>query len=151
MSAVIRVLRDLVLLVVRVIVAGILLVHGYRRYQLGTHQLTQLVADLGLPAPEVFAWGTLVFELLGGLLLLFGLATPVIGAVLVAEQVMVIAWSRWPHGLLNHEGGFEYNLALAALGLVLFAFGAGRTGLDALFTNREPDRERRLIVDADPA
>lgn len=146
-----RTLQDIGLLLVRLIVGGILIVHAYRRYELGPDHLIGVLSNLGVPAPTVFGWGTLGFEALGGLLLICGLATPLIGLVLVAEQVMLIVYSKWDNGFFIKDGGFEYNLALLALGLVLLVFGAGRTGMDNLFTNPSTGNEQRFIDDNAPA
>src|SRR5215813_7387981 len=45
---------------------------------------------LGFPFPELTAHGVAVFEIVGGLLLLFGLFTRVVALLFVAEMVVAI-------------------------------------------------------------
>lgn len=151
MRSFIHVVQQIGLLVVRVIVGFILLMHGYHRYQAGPEKILALLTEMGLPGAEALAWGTIGFEVVGGLLIIFGLGTPILGGILVIEQVLLVVLSKWEHGFRVMDGGYEYNLALAALGMVLLVFGSGRTGMDALFTRPAPDPEQRWISDADPA
>ena len=151
MRAFIRVVQDIALLVVRLAVGFILMMHGYHRYLAGPSRMIEIIEDFGLPAAEALAWATIGFEVIGGLLLVFGLGTPIIGSILLAEQVVLIWVSKWDHGFRVMDGGYEYNVALAALGLVLMAFGSGRLGVDTLFGRPGHDPEHRFINDADPA
>ena len=151
MRAFIHTSQQVGLLLVRVAVGFILLMHGYHRYQAGPAKVLERINEMGLPGAEALAWGTIAFEVIGGLLIMFGLGTPILGGILVVEQVLLIVLSKWQHGFDVVDGGYEYNLALAALGLVLLVFGSGRMGLDALFTRPAPDPEQRWISDSDPA
>lgn len=151
MRSFIRVVQSTALLLVRLAVGFILLMHGYHRYQSGPDRVLELINEMGLPGAEALAWGTIGFEVIGGLLIIFGLGTPILGGILVVEQVLLIVLSTWDHGFRVMDGGYEYNLALAGLGVVLLAFGSGWAGLDALFTRPAPDPEQRWISDADPA
>lgn len=151
MRSFIQVSRDIALLLVRLVTAFILVMHGWARYQKGPEELINHLDALGVSAPTVVAWGTMAFELFGGLLLFCGLGTPVIGLLLLVQQVALIAIEKWEHGFLVTEGGYEYSLALASVGALLMVFGSGRTGMDHLFMNDPIGNERRLINDADPA
>ncbi|WP_203568147.1 DoxX family protein [Aestuariimicrobium ganziense] len=151
MTSFVRVLQDIGLMLARIATGTILMLHGWRRWQDGIpHQVTVLNGH-GVPYPEIFGWGTVIFELLGGALLVFGLATPVIGLVLLVQQVMLMVYSTWRHGFYLTGGGYEYNLALASLGTLFMVLGSGRAGVDSLFRRSEHDPERRVIRDADPA
>ena len=48
-------------------------------------------------------------------------------------NVAIILPTRADGGFYVHEGGWEYNAVLAAIGLLFLAFGSGRAGLDHLF------------------
>ncbi len=70
-------------------------------------------------------------ELAGGLLLAFGLATP-LGATLVLSVMIVAAVSaHLPRGFFITNGGYEYNLALGAAASSLAFTGPGLFSLDA--------------------
>ncbi|RCK70078.1 DoxX family protein [Desertihabitans brevis] len=140
MKAFVRVLQDLVLLVARLVLGGVSLLHGWYRWQtVGVEGQTQQFATAGVPAPEVFAWGVTMVELIGGALLVFGLLTPLLGLVFAAQAVLSVVWVTGPNGPWVADGGFEYVAVMGALALVLAGFGAGRASIDALF--RRPPAE----------
>lgn len=133
-----RIVQDAGLLLARLALGLVLVAHGWIRYQHGMQAQIDYLTTAHVPAPTVFAWGALVLEMLGGVLLVLGLATRVVGAVLVAENVLIIVWLRFNNGLLLNDRGYEYNLILAALALLFLCFGAGRAALDVLFGRRQP-------------
>ncbi len=133
MNTFLAVVRDIGLLVARVTLGLVLVMHGWHRFTTGMGTTVTLLRGVGLPEPQLFAWGATILEVVGGALLVFGLLTPVVAAVVVAEQVMVIVWLRWQNGIWAVDNGIEYPVVLAALALVLVVFGSGRTGVDTLF------------------
>ncbi len=81
------------------------------------------------------------FAVFGGLLefgaavaLAFGLLSRVAGLALFGDQVMAMITVSWKHGInsLTATPGYEFNLALAAMALVIVGLGAGRPSLDAV-------------------
>ena len=69
-------------------------------------------------------------------MLALGLLTRFVAAMVVIENIAIIALLRWTSGLFANDGGFEYNVALASLGVVFLAVGASHTGLDTLLFGR---------------
>ncbi|MFR9804466.1 DoxX family protein [Pseudonocardia sp. RS010] len=71
-------------------------------------------------------------ELLGGLALALGFATPLAAGVVIA----VLANAAWvvhrQHGLWNTNGGYEYPLALAGAALALAFTGPGIYSVDTV-------------------
>ena len=128
-----RIVQDAGLLLARLAVGLVLVAHGWARYQHGMQAQIDYLTSAHVPAPMVYAWGALVVELVGGVLVVLGLATRMVGGVLVTENVLIIVWLRFSNGLLLNGRGYEYNLILAALTLLFVCFGAGRASLDALF------------------
>lgn len=152
MKSFVRGVQDLALLLVRLAAAFLLLEHGWHRYH--TVGISALVLHLrhgGVPAPDVFAWGSIVFELFGAFFLVFGLLTPLVGLGMLAENVLTIAWLKPHAGYLVTTGGWELNLLLACLGLVFLAFGAGRLALDRLFRRGRDEPSQRFIDESTPA
>lgn len=148
MSAFVRVVQDIVLLIARIATGLILMAHGWARWQEeGMDAQIDYLTPSGIWEPTLLAWGATAFEIIGGMLLIFGLGVPLIGLIMVVQNVLVIAWLRWSSGLYLSDGGFEYNVAMAALGMVFLAFGSGRAGLDALFRRKSVDNESRTIDD----
>lgn len=151
MKGFIKVVQDIGLLLARVAFGIVLVLRGWDRWQ-GTGMTAQVerIRQMGLPQPDLLAWGSMILEVAGGALLVFGLFTPVIGLVLLVQQVVVIAYGKWAQGLSITDGGFEYNLVQAALACLFMVFGSGRAGVDNLL--RRPSSEsRKRVDDADPA
>jgi putative oxidoreductase len=148
MSTTLRVLRDLALLVARLGLGGILILHGWLRWQgpgQGVQKQIDYLSQFGTPYPRYAAWGAIVLELVGGIFLLVGALTPVVAIAVLGEQILIIAYTNWYKGpdLVTRDGtyagGYEYNVALALLALLLAVFGAGRISVDGLFRRRKPE------------
>jgi putative oxidoreductase len=150
MSTTLQILRDLALLIARLGLAAILILHGWIRWQgpgQGVRRQIDYLSQFGVPYPAVAAWGAITVEIIGGLLLAVGALTPLVALAVLIEQILIIAYTNWYKGpdLLNSDGtyagGYEYNVALGLLALLLMVFGAGRISVDQLF--------RRPKVEAD--
>ena len=90
------------------------------------------VGDMGMPAPEAFAWMSAFAEFGCGLLLAVGLLTRP-AALMVAGNMAIVV-------LLAHAGDpfgpREKPLFFLVVALVFLARGAGRVSLDALLRGR---------------
>ncbi|WP_341730035.1 DoxX family protein [Brooklawnia sp.] len=125
------------LLIARLIFAAILVARAWSRWQIeGIDAQVSRLAQANLPAPEILAWGTIALEGIGGVLLAFGLLTRLIATLIATQNILIIVFLRWTAGPFMNAGGFEYNAALACLGIVFLATGASYTGLDSLFFRR---------------
>ena len=73
-------------------------------------------------------------ELGGGLALAVGFASRLAALALFFDMVMAMITVTWAHGLHSTapQTGYELNLALASLALVVVCMGAGRWSLDSL-------------------
>jgi putative oxidoreductase len=90
------------------------------------------------------------FAVLGGLMefggaiaVALGLGVRLVGVALCADMVLAMALVTWTNGIDTAKvpPGYELNLALAALALVLALLGAGRFSVDALAERRLRTRE----------
>jgi putative oxidoreductase len=70
-------------------------------------------------------------ETCGGLLLAAGLLTPLATALIVAVMTVAVTVMHLEHGYFAHQGGWEYNLVLAASALGVAFAGPGAFSLDA--------------------
>jgi putative oxidoreductase len=70
-------------------------------------------------------------ELGGGLMLALGLLTPLAAAAIIGVMVVAIATVHLPKGFFSTEGGYEYNLVLAAAAAGIAFTGPGAWSLDA--------------------
>jgi putative oxidoreductase len=84
----------------------------------------------------------------GGGLLIVGALTRLVGLGVLIEQILIIAytnWYKWPPTLLNadgsYKGGYEYNVAIGLVGLLLFVMGGGAVSIDRLFRRKKPTAE----------
>jgi putative oxidoreductase len=148
MASFLSFLRSLGLLLARLGLGGILLLHGWMRWNAGVQKQIDYLTQFRTPYAEVAAWGAIVFELVGGVLLIVGALTRLVGLGVLIEQILIIAytnWYKWPPTLLNadgtYKGGYEYNVALGLLGLLLFVMGAGAASIDRLFRRKKPSAE----------
>jgi putative oxidoreductase len=119
----------------RVGVGVIMVTHGWLK--LTDIAATQRsFADIGIPVPAISAYLAVAGELLGGLGLIVGLLTPIASFGVLATMVVAIGFVHLRHGLLAHNGGFEYPLTLALVALHFIARGAGPISLDAWLAHR---------------
>lgn len=139
-------LRDLCLLLARIAVGIALIARGWHRWAgAGMEAQAEVVAASGLPTlGGALIWLVLLFEILGGVMLVFGFGTRIVGFGLAILNIGIVI-SKFGNGLYVHDGGFEYNLVLAAVGLMFLGVSSGRLGVDHLFV------AGRRSSDAEPA
>jgi len=80
--------------------------------------------------------GTIEFG--GAVALALGLCSRLAGVALFGDQVMAMITVTWATGInsATPPPGYQLNMALAALALVVAIFGSGRFSLDALIEQR---------------
>ncbi len=145
MKAFVRALQDAALLLARLAFAFIMIMHGWRRYHtLGLDSQVAYLREQGVPYPDLLAYGGTTLEVVGAILLAFGLFTPVLGLAFLVEQILIIIWLQWSKGFWLGNGGYEYSLALAALALVFTFLGAGRLAIDGLFRRPKDEDDAAL-------
>lgn len=150
MQPFLRIVRDISLLLARILMGVVLLAHGWHRWQgVGIAEEVALLDAAGIGNATTIVWLVIGFEIVGGILLIFGLATPLVGLGILVLNVATIALLRSDQ-FYAHEQGWEYNAVQAAVGLLLLAHGSGRAGLDHLFA-RPRDDGHELIVDEEDA
>jgi putative oxidoreductase len=94
---------------------------------------TQGVAELGFPAPALFAWCAAAAELLGGLGLALGALTR-LSAGSVAFTMIVAAFGRHASDPYRMK---ELSLLYLAIALFFLIAGAGRYSVDAWLATRK--------------
>ncbi len=147
MKAFIRVVQDFALMMTRIVMGVVMVTHGWHRWQNeGVSAEADILASLGLPNPPLLIWLIIGFEVVGGILLIFGLATPVIGVGIIVLNLGIIAMLR-ADTFYVHDSGWEYNAVMVVVGLMLLAFGSGRAGLDSLFMQPKEPAEDSFIAE----
>jgi putative oxidoreductase len=79
-----------------------------------------------------------LIEFGGGIALALGLCSRLAGVALFGDMVMAMITVTWATGINNRSNppGYQLNLALAVLALVVALLGSGRFSLDALIERR---------------
>lgn len=125
---------------------GLLLLRLVLGGTMGAHGLQKLFGSFGGPGIDGFAgylqqlgftgqftllsWITALSEVVGGVLLVLGLFTP-IGASALLGVTASIVYVKFSGGFFSAAGkGFEFELLLATAALALLFTGSGRIALD---------------------
>lgn len=121
------------LLVLRVVTGAIMIVHGWQKFFVdGISGVSGFFGAVGIPLAGFSAAAVATIELVGGLLLVAGLGTRMVGALYAVTMIGAIVFVHAANGFLAAAGGFEFVLLLAAVGVALALTGAGRFSVDAL-------------------
>lgn len=121
------------LTVLRVVLGITFLLHGWQKFTEWTIAGTQAsFAEMGVPLAEVAAPAVAVLELAGGALLVLGLATRVVAALLALVMLGALVLVHLPAGFFAADGGIELVLLLTAASLLFALAGAGRWSVDHL-------------------
>ncbi|MBP2474616.1 putative oxidoreductase [Crossiella equi] len=141
-------LRDLTLLLGRVVVGIVFIYHGWQKLVInGVEAQAAGFAKLGIPLPTVSAWFTALTEVVGGVAFIVGIGLPLVGLLFAVVMGGAIYFVHLKNGF-GGQGGYEYVLTLGAVGLAL-GFNGGRYSLDSLFGIGQPKAVRsRETVDA---
>ncbi len=126
-------LRPVSLLFIRLVVGTIFIVHGYEKYQHGFAATSQMMVHLKLPA--FFGYVAIALELGGGIFVLLGLLTRLVGLLQAGEMLVAIGAAHLSHGIAAVHY-YEFPLALCAAALAIGTFGAGPLSLDAILFER---------------
>lgn len=136
------VIRDIFLLIARIILGGVLIAHGWQKLNEWTIDGTaSSFQEMGVPSPEISAQIATWFEIGGGAALILGLLVRLVGPVLFVQMAGAAWFAHRDSGIFVSDGGWEFVAVIGAAGLALAAAGAGRVSLDHLFT--APFRKRK--------
>lgn len=135
---------DLALVAARIALAWIFIYYGAGKLfgsfnGLGLHRTALYFSDTAHLHPGgFFAVLGGVIEFGGGIALALGLATRLAGLALFGDMVMAMITVTWATGINSTTSppGYQLNLAVGVLALVVAVFGAGRFSLDALAARR---------------
>ena len=123
---------DLVQLLLRVTVGGIMIMHGYN-HGWGGGKIPGTAgwfASLGLKYGVLQAWASVVSEIGAGILLVLGLLTPLAAAAVLSVMLVAGLLYHRTNGFFIFKEGYEYVLALGVTALVLGTVPAGKYSID---------------------
>ncbi|MFC5231989.1 DoxX family protein [Pseudonocardia zijingensis] len=136
------VIHDLVLLLARIGLGILMIGHAALMYNFAGSLagVGELFAPMGIPIPGVLGPANVLFEFVGGIAMIVGVAVPIVGVIMALN--MVGAWvlvHTSPLYSMDNNGP-ELVIAIALLSLVLAVTGSGRFGLDHVLGTRRRAR-----------
>jgi putative oxidoreductase len=137
-------LTALGLLILRLVIGLTLAAHGAQKLfgwwgGPGMTGWVQAVTKLRIRPAAAWAWVAALSEFGGGLLLAFGLLSPLGSLAIAGAMLVAIATVHWPNGFWNGKRGYEFNLSLLASVAALALIGPGTYSLDEAIGIRLPE------------
>ncbi|WP_435202396.1 DoxX family protein [Janibacter sp. GS2] len=129
---------DTALLIIRVVTGVTMIMHGWQKLTgPGFGGVGDVFVGMDVPLAAVAGPLTLVVELVGGVLLVLGLGTRVVGALFALVMLGALFIVHLPAGFFAADGGYELVLLLAAVGAALAVSGGGAWSADAVIAGRQ--------------
>jgi len=122
---------------VRVMTGLLFAVHGYQKFAGGISGVVGFFAKIAIPLPGLMAPFIATLELVGGILLILGLATRVLGCLFAAEMLVTTLWVKIP-GQGWNASDLDRMLLVACVLFILA--GPGVAALDRFWWEREEVR-----------
>ncbi|WP_332696134.1 DoxX family protein [Halalkalibacter lacteus] len=117
------------LFIVRVVVGITFMLHGLDKFQTGIGNIAGWFDSVGLPG--FLAYIIAVIELVGGIAMILGIGTRIVGGLFALVMVGAIVTVKLPAGFL---GGFELDVILLAVSIQLAMSGSSIFSLDQVLT-----------------
>jgi putative oxidoreductase len=133
----------------RMIVGYGFMEHGFAKLSKGPEAFAGILHAIGVPAPHLMAWLTILTELIGGLAVLLGAFVPLVSLPMAVLLFVAIFSVHLPYGFSSIKlmgvtagraqfgpPGYECNLLyLACLAALVFG-GSGPIGIDDYLRKR---------------
>jgi putative oxidoreductase len=130
----------------RLIVGYGLMAHGYAKIVHGPEHFGALLHAIGVPAPAMAAWATILVELFGGLAVLLGAFVPLVSVPIAAVLLVAMFTVHLPYGFSSIKlqavtaagaqfgpPGYEIDLLYLACLATLVLGGSGPFTVGGLF------------------
>ncbi|HEX5199100.1 MAG TPA: DoxX family protein [Actinoplanes sp.] len=137
----------------RLVVGFGFLAHGWAKWSRGPAGFAKLLAQIGVPLPQVTAWVVTLTEVLGGIALLLGALVAIVSLPLILSMLVAMFTVQLRFGFssvntigLTPEGpvfgppGYEINLLYIGALVALAAAGASPWSVDAWRRRRALER-----------
>jgi putative oxidoreductase len=131
---------DLALLVLRLALAAVLLYHGLPKL-MNFGATVGAFQSMHIPAPSLTAGFALISEVIGGVLILLGVAVDVAGLLVIIDMLGAIALVHWANGFDFTKGGWEHPFTVLCMALALALAGPGRHTVKRSY--KGPERRRK--------
>jgi putative oxidoreductase len=133
----------------RLIVGCGFMEHAYSKLHKGPEVFASILHGLGVPAPHLMAWLTILTELLGGLAVLLGALVPLVSVPMAGVLLVAMFSVHWQYGFSSIKlvavtpagpqfgpPGYETNLLYLACLAALVLSGSGPFSLDEVFSRK---------------
>ena len=133
----------------RLIVGYGFMAHGYAKLMKGPDVFVGILHALGVPAPHLMAWLTIIVELLGGFAVLLGAFVPLVSLPMAVVLLVAIFTVHLPYGFTSIKlmavtaagaqfgpPGIETDLLYLACLAALVLAGSGPLAIDGLLAKR---------------
>lgn len=110
--------QSIAILVLRVMLGISFLTHGISKFQGGINQTAAWFDSIGIPG--AMAYIVAVVEIVGGLMMIFGIAVKYVGAAFVVVMLGAIFTVKKDFGFLGNDNGSGYELELVLAVISLF-------------------------------
>jgi putative oxidoreductase len=143
----------------RLIVGFGFMQHGFAKLARGHYAFATILHALGVPAPHLMAWCTILIELLGGLAVILGAFVTLVSLPMAALLVVAIFTVHLPYGFSSIKllavtpagaqfgpVGYECNLLYLACLVALVIGGSGPLSVDDWAWRRIKDRDSKTLA-----
>jgi putative oxidoreductase len=144
-------------LVLRAVIGYGFMAHGFAKLAKGVGTFGGILHAIGVPAPDLMAWLTVMVELLGGLAVFVGAFVATASIPLVIVLLVAMFTVHLPYGFssikllaVTSRGaqfgppGYEMDLIYIACLIALAIGGAGPLSVDRLLTRGRGRNHRRI-------
>ncbi|MGW0762421.1 DoxX family protein [Streptomyces sp. NPDC002814] len=143
---------DTGLLLLRLAVGAVFIAHGWgdASQEGGAGANVANYRDAGIPLPELSAWFGAYMQLIGGIVVLFGALTRLIGAgfAVVMAGALVFVHRGEPLVIGQDGSGSGFAFIMLAASLALLGTGGGRFSVDRVFAGWQTRSSRSAGVGA---
>jgi len=120
------------LLLLRLVLGATLIAHGIQKFTVTTIAgVEEMFVGLGIPAAAIAAPAVASIEVVAGALLVVGLATRIAAVAGAAVALGALFTVHGSSGFFAGDGGYEFVLLLAVVGVALALTGPGAYSVDA--------------------
>jgi len=133
----------------RLIVGYGFMEHGFAKLARGLDAFPAILQALGVPAPHLMGWLTILIEIVGGLAVLLGALVPLASIPMAAVLLVAVITVHLPYGFSSIKlqavtaagvqfgpPGFETNLLYLACLAALVLGGSGPLAIEGLLAKR---------------
>jgi len=129
------------LLLLRLALGATLIAHGIQKFTVTTIAgVEEMFVGLGIPAAAIAAPVVASLEIVAGALLVIGLATRIAAAIGAAIALVALFTVHLSAGFFAGDGGYEFVLLLAVVGIALALTGPGAFSVDGPIRNKRRTR-----------